>query len=204
MDFAQLQKKLNSKIGGGRKRKPSNKNNNKGDKGSKSSDVSVWNAFVEKQNAKLGGRSSTVYKPQFAVLGGGNVDMLDKHMKDKAATDERAYKQTHTTKVNKLLEDMMASVEGGTSPMLGGKMPVLGGKAPVLGGKAPVLGGKAPVLGGKTAVLGGKAPVLGGKAKKPQSEKMKKRRDLVRKIMTEKNMSLPQASSYIKKNNLKY
>ncbi len=190
MDFAQLQKKLNSKIGGGRKRKPSNKNNNKGDKGSKSSDVSVWNAFVEKQNAKLGGSSSTVYKPQFAVLGGGNVDMLDKHMKDKAATDERAYKQTHTTKVNKLLEDMMASVEGGTSPMLGGKMPVLGGKAPVLGGKAPVLGGKAPVLGGK--------------AKKPQSEKMKKRRDLVRKIMKEKNMSLPQASSYIKKNNLKY
>jgi hypothetical protein len=46
------------------------------------------------------------------------------------------------------------------------------------------------------------AMAAAGKKRRRVSEKTKKRHDLVRKLMREKGMTLPEASSYIKKHNL--
>ena len=44
----------------------------------------------------------------------------------------------------------------------------------------------------------------GKKTKKPVSDKMKNRNELIKKLMKEKGMSLPQAIKHIKEDNLAY
>ena len=75
----------------------------------------------------------------------------------------------------------------------------IGKPVAVLTGQPEVAVQLGAIKGISDAVLG-----KGKKTKKPRkvSEKMKKRNELVKKIMKEKGLSLPQASKFIKTNNL--